>query len=61
MWEHRESITKVFHMLPQRDVMTWTAMIVGLAMCGKGEKALEVFMKCKRMGLSQMLLLLLVS
>ncbi|KAI3975061.1 hypothetical protein MKX01_005172, partial [Papaver californicum] len=34
---------EVFHGIPIKDVMTWTAMIVGLAMSGQGEKALEFF------------------
>ncbi|KAF2310707.1 hypothetical protein GH714_016494 [Hevea brasiliensis] len=33
----------VFQELPKKDVMTWTALIVGLAMSGQGEMALEYF------------------
>ncbi|TXG61327.1 hypothetical protein EZV62_012690 [Acer yangbiense] len=33
----------VFEELPEKDVMTWTALIVGLAMCGEGNKALDYF------------------
>lgn len=35
--------SRVFEELPDKDVMTWTALIVGLAMCGQGNKALEYF------------------
>ncbi|KAK9268407.1 hypothetical protein L1049_000157 [Liquidambar formosana] len=38
-----EIALKVFQELPTKDVMTWTALIVGLAMSGEGEKALEFF------------------
>ena len=42
MWEHRERVDGIEE-LPEKDVMTSTALIVGLAMCGEGNKALDYF------------------
>ncbi|EXB76266.1 hypothetical protein L484_025622 [Morus notabilis] len=38
-----ESAINVFQQLPEKDVMTWTALITGLTMCGEEEMALEYF------------------
>ncbi|KAI9191851.1 hypothetical protein LWI28_014482 [Acer negundo] len=38
-----ENALMVFEELPEKDVMTWTALTVGLAMCVEGNKALEYF------------------
>lgn len=38
-----ESALEVFEKMTTRDKFTWTAMIVGLAINGHGEKALELF------------------
>nr|XP_043633074.1 pentatricopeptide repeat-containing protein At1g08070, chloroplastic-like [Erigeron canadensis] len=40
----------VFNHMKRRDVYTYTSMIAGLAMNGKGEKALEVFAKMLELG-----------
>ncbi|XP_042496116.1 pentatricopeptide repeat-containing protein At1g08070, chloroplastic-like [Macadamia integrifolia] len=45
-----ETASRVFQAMPQRDVMTWTALIVGFAMSGQGEKALEAFNEMQRCG-----------
>lgn len=41
---------RVLEELPEKDVMTWTALIVGLAMCGQGNKAMEYFYEMKIRG-----------
>ncbi|CAK9865911.1 unnamed protein product [Sphagnum jensenii] len=38
-----EAACQVFDVMPERDVISWTAMIVGLAQHGCGEEALQVF------------------
>ncbi|CAM6017495.1 unnamed protein product [Sphagnum balticum] len=38
-----EAARQVFDVMPERDVISWTAMIVGLAQHGCGEEALQVF------------------
>jgi pentatricopeptide repeat protein len=38
-----EDAQRVFNKMPSRDVVTWTAMIVGHVKCGQGQKALELF------------------
>nr|KYP69508.1 Pentatricopeptide repeat-containing protein At4g21065 family [Cajanus cajan] len=42
---------KVFHEMPHRNVVTWTALINGLAVHGRGEEALEAFYKMMESGL----------
>ncbi|XP_038682097.1 putative pentatricopeptide repeat-containing protein At3g15930 [Tripterygium wilfordii] len=42
---------KVFHDMKYRDVYTYTAMIVGLAMHGEAERALSLFSEMPRMGI----------
>lgn len=42
---------KVFDELEEKSVVSWTALIVGLAVNGFGEKALELFKKLERKGL----------
>lgn len=37
------SAMRVFQEMPEKDVMSWTALIVGFAMCGQGKKALGLF------------------
>ncbi|XP_058070603.1 putative pentatricopeptide repeat-containing protein At3g05240 [Magnolia sinica] len=37
------SALQIFHHLPRKDVITWTSMIIGLAMHGHGEDALRLF------------------
>ncbi|XP_055832897.1 pentatricopeptide repeat-containing protein At5g15340, mitochondrial [Solanum dulcamara] len=34
---------RVFHVMPQRNVITWNAMLSGLAMQGKGDMVLDLF------------------
>ncbi|KAF3648689.1 Pentatricopeptide repeat-containing protein [Capsicum annuum] len=41
---------KVFNGLKKRDLVSWNAMIHGLAMHGRGKKALELFVKMKQEG-----------
>ncbi|CAK9873653.1 unnamed protein product [Sphagnum jensenii] len=38
-----EDAQRVFNKMPSRDVVTWTAMIVGHVKCSQGQKALELF------------------
>ncbi|PRQ46486.1 putative tetratricopeptide-like helical domain, DYW domain-containing protein [Rosa chinensis] len=40
----------VFRTLPEKDLMTWTALISGFAMCGQGKKALEHFHEMQMSG-----------
>ncbi|XP_058112334.1 putative pentatricopeptide repeat-containing protein At3g15930 [Magnolia sinica] len=46
-----ESAVEVFQNMNQRDKFTWTAMIVGLAVNGHGEEALDMFYKMLRAGI----------
>ncbi|MQL99245.1 hypothetical protein Taro_031960 [Colocasia esculenta] len=46
-----ETAMQAFRELPYHDVMTWTAMIGGLAMSGHGEEALELFSEMQRKGI----------
>ncbi|KAL5769199.1 hypothetical protein ACOSP7_015756 [Xanthoceras sorbifolium] len=46
-----EDACEVFGKMPCKDVMTWSAMILGLAMNGMNDKGLELFMKMERRGL----------
>lgn len=46
-----ESALQVFDALPLKDVMSWTAVISNLAMCGQGKKALALFHKMQESGL----------
>ncbi|KAI3943798.1 hypothetical protein MKW98_004303 [Papaver atlanticum] len=41
---------EVFHVILIKDVMTWTSMIVGLAMSGQGGKALDFFHELQKSG-----------
>ncbi|XP_020590747.1 pentatricopeptide repeat-containing protein At4g14820 [Phalaenopsis equestris] len=45
-----EMAQTIFEKLPQRNVITWTTMITGLAMHGEGRSALELFNEMKAMG-----------
>jgi pentatricopeptide repeat protein len=40
----------VFNKMPSRDVVTWTAMILGHVKCGQGQKALELFRQMQQEG-----------
>ncbi|KAJ7560247.1 hypothetical protein O6H91_04G119800 [Diphasiastrum complanatum] len=42
---------RVLMNMPTRDVVAWSAMIMGLVKCGLGEKALELFNKMKLEGI----------
>ncbi len=33
----------MFNKIPDGDVITWTAMILGHVKCGQGQEALELF------------------
>eukprot|EP01018_Ginkgo_biloba_P031948 Gb_02723 [translate_table: standard] len=46
-----EYARKVFDKMPQRDVVSWTAMIVGYAMHGCGEEALQLFEQMQHSGI----------
>lgn len=46
-----EIMSQVFCQMPERDVMSWTSIIWGLAMCGHGEKALELFSEMQSNGM----------
>ncbi len=45
-----EDASSVFNKLPSRNVVTWTAMILGHVKCGKGQKALELFQQMQQEG-----------
>ncbi|CAM6042280.1 unnamed protein product [Sphagnum compactum] len=38
-----EDARRVFNKMPSRNVVTWSAMILGHVKCGQGQKALELF------------------
>ncbi len=38
----------MFNKMPSRDVVTWTAMILGHVKCGQGHKALQVFQQMQQ-------------
>ncbi len=40
----------MFNQMPSRDVVTWTAMILGHVKCGQGHKALELFQQMQQEG-----------
>ncbi|XP_058112760.1 pentatricopeptide repeat-containing protein At3g62890-like [Magnolia sinica] len=46
-----EITQKVFNKMEERTVVSWSAMIGGLAMHGKGKEALELFSKMSRIGI----------
>jgi pentatricopeptide repeat protein len=37
-----EDVQRVFNKMPSRDVVTWTALILGHVKCSQGQKALEM-------------------
>ncbi len=41
-----EDVWRVFNKMLSQDVVTWTAMILGLVKCGQGQKVLEVQQEC---------------
>lgn len=45
-----QSAEHIFDSMPSKDVTTWTAMILGLAINGKNEMALELFAKMEKVG-----------
>ncbi|KAH8932812.1 hypothetical protein BDL97_19G095000 [Sphagnum fallax] len=45
-----EDAWSVFNKMPSRNVLTWTAMILGHVKCGKGRKALELFQQMQQEG-----------
>ncbi len=45
-----EDAWRVFNKMPSRDVVTWTAMILGHVKCGQGQKALELFRQMQQEG-----------
>ncbi|CAL9027948.1 unnamed protein product [Prunus brigantina] len=45
-----DGASEVFRKLPEKDVMTWTALISGFAMCGQGKKALGHFHEMQMSG-----------
>lgn len=47
-----EAALKLFIEMPEKDVFSWTAMISGLALHGKGSQALEVFSEMMKLGLA---------
>jgi pentatricopeptide repeat protein len=42
---------KVFDTMPDRDVVTWTAMISGYSQHGFGREAIHLFEKMQHMGM----------
>ncbi|CAM6061129.1 unnamed protein product [Sphagnum tenellum] len=47
-----EDAWRVFNKMPCRDVVTWTAMILGHVKCQQGQKALELFQQMQWEGVS---------
>jgi pentatricopeptide repeat protein len=45
-----EDAWSVFNKMPSRDVVTWTAMILGYVQCRQGQKALELFQQMQQEG-----------
>ncbi len=45
-----EDAWRVFHKIPTHNVVSWTAMILGLVKCGQGERALELFHQMQQQG-----------
>jgi pentatricopeptide repeat protein len=45
-----EDALRVFNKLPSRDVVTWSAMILGHVQSGQGRKALELFQQMQQEG-----------
>jgi len=45
-----EEARAVFDKMPARNVVSWTAMILGHVKCGQGDKALELFQKMQQEG-----------
>jgi len=46
-----ENAWTVFNRMPARDVVAWSAMILGHVKCGQGQKALELFQQMQHAGL----------
>eukprot|EP01018_Ginkgo_biloba_P008766 Gb_30991 [translate_table: standard] len=46
-----EDARRVFDKMPERNVVSWTAMIVGYAMHGCGREALQLFQQMQRSGM----------
>jgi pentatricopeptide repeat protein len=47
-----EDAWSVFNKMPARNVVTWTAMILGHMQCGQGQKALGLFQEMKQEGVN---------
>jgi pentatricopeptide repeat protein len=45
-----EDAQRVFYKMPSRNVVSWTAMILGHVNCGQGQKALELFRQMQQEG-----------
>jgi pentatricopeptide repeat protein len=45
-----EDACRVFHKMPSRNVVTWTAMVLGHVKCGHEQKALELFQQMQQEG-----------
>ncbi len=45
-----EDAWSVFNSMPLRDIVAWSAMILGHAKCGQGQKALELFEQMQQEG-----------
>jgi pentatricopeptide repeat protein len=45
-----EDCQRVFDKMPSRNVVTWTAIILGYVKCGQGQKALDLFQEMKQEG-----------
>ncbi|CAM6067263.1 unnamed protein product [Sphagnum tenellum] len=43
-----EEAQRVFYKMPSRNVVSWTAMILGHVICGQGQKALELFQQMQQ-------------
>ncbi len=43
-----EDAWRVFNEMPSRNVVTWTAMVLGHVKCGQGQKALELFQQMQQ-------------
>ncbi|CAM6035145.1 unnamed protein product [Sphagnum compactum] len=45
-----EDAQRVFNIMPSRDVVTWSAMILGHVKCGQGQNALKLFRQLQQEG-----------
>jgi pentatricopeptide repeat protein len=55
-----EEASRVFNMMPSRDIVSWNSIIMGHVECGHEYETLDLFGQMQQEGSSQTLLLLSV-